>query len=137
MTQSLQAFVRFPDAYLSLCSFPTAVWPSSWPASVRNDSISEVPAGLCPQKRFCSLVPRELFLEYWALACNKAKNCNAFVMRGNSCLAGWLSWLGNRPVHRKAAGSIPSQGTYGRQLVSFSLTLVTLSVCLSVSLQNQ
>ena len=27
-------------------------------------------------------------------------------------LAGWLSWLGRRPIHQKVAGSIPGQGMY-------------------------
>ena len=61
-------------------------------------------------------------------------------------LAGWLSWLEHRPIHQRAVGSVPSQGTYlgcgfnpwqgtyKRQLTGFSLT--SMSVCLSVSLSK-
>ena len=34
------------------------------------------------------------------------------VPRRHTALARWFSWLEHRPVHQKAAGSIPSQGTY-------------------------
>ena len=38
-------------------------------------------------------------------------------------LARWLSWLERRPIHRKAVGSTPGQGTCGRQPMGVSLSL--------------
>ena len=52
-------------------------------------------------------------------------------------LAGWFSWLEHCPIHQKIVGLIPGQGAYERQTIYFfSLTLMPLSVCLSVSLSH-
>ena len=39
----------------------------------------------------------------------------------------WISWLEHCPIHQKIAGSIPSHGTYRRQSINVSLTLMLLS----------
>ena len=47
-------------------------------------------------------------------------------------LAGWLSWLEPCPIHQNVAGSIPSQGTYRRQLINVSHIYVSFSFSLSL-----
>ena len=49
------------------------------------------------------------------------------------CPGWWLSWLEHPPVHQNVAGSIPSPGTYRRQLINVSLTWMPLSLSLSPS----
>ena len=63
-----------------------------------------------------------------------------------TAVAGWVSWLEHRPIHQEAVGLIPGQGTYlgcrfdpwlgiyERQPISFSLTLMFLSLSLSLSI---
>ena len=55
-------------------------------------------------------------------------------------LARWLSWLEHHPLHKKAEGLIPSQGTYlgcrfspwlgvyGKQLINVSLSLKSMKI---------
>ena len=51
-------------------------------------------------------------------------------------LAGWLGWLEHRPVHQKAAGSIPGRNTYEKQQIDVSLSHRCFSLSLSLFLPS-
>ena len=67
--------------------------------------------------------------------------------RRGHALAQWLSWLKHRPTNRlcvqslvracaRVAGSIPSRGTYRRQVIDVSLSHRCLSLSLSLPLKS-